>query len=283
MRIKAWLGARPVIAFVILAYAISWSLWLPLLAARQGWVSWSASTYLHLWGGLGPAAAALIVTGVVDGRAGIAGLVRAIGALHGRLGWLGLAVLYPLTVFAAAVVVARVVEGDWPDLTRFGASVEYPMLPLAAYWLANLAFYGYGEEIGWRGLAQPRLQRRHSALTAAVLVSLIWACWHLPLFGITATYRSMPAIGCLGFYFSLLTASFVLAWLYLRSRGSILVVAVFHATFDIATTTPTTTTVIPVLMGAVITVAGLAVIPSLAKTRPEAEVGRASSAVAGPS
>ena len=245
MRIKAWLGARPVIAFVILAYAISWSLWLPLLAARQGWVSWSASTYLHLWGGLGPAAAALIVTGVVDGRAGIAGLVRAIGALHGRLGWLGLAVLYPLTVFAAAVVVARVVEGDWPDLTRFGASVEYPMLPLAAYWLAILAFYGYGEEFGWRGLAQPRLQRRHSALTAAVLVSLIWACWHLPLFGITATYRSMPAIGCLGFYFSLLTASFVLAWLYLRSRGSILVVAVFHATFDIATTTPTTTTVIP--------------------------------------
>jgi uncharacterized protein len=200
MRIKAWLGARPVIAFVILAYVISWSFWLPLLAARQGWVNWSASTYLHLWGGLGPAAAALIVTGVVDGRAGIAGLVRAIRAVHGRLGWLALAVLYPLTVFAAAVVVARVVEGDWPDLTRFGASVEYPMLPLAAYWLANLAFYGYGEEIGWRGLAQPRLQRRHSALTAAVLVSLIWACWHLPLFGITATYRSMPAIGFLGFY-----------------------------------------------------------------------------------
>ena len=74
MRIKAALGAHPVLAFVILAYAISWSLWLPLLAARQGWVSWSASTYLHLAGGLGPAAAALIVTGVVDGRAGIAGL-----------------------------------------------------------------------------------------------------------------------------------------------------------------------------------------------------------------
>ena len=121
----------------------------------------------------------------------------------------------------------------------FGASLDYPMLPLALYWLANLVFYGFGEEIGWRGLAQPTLQRRHSALTAAVLVSLVWAGWHLPLFGISATYRSMPAIGFLGFYFSLLTASFVLAWLYLRSQGSILVVAVFHATFDIATTTPT--------------------------------------------
>ena len=106
--------------------------------------------------------------------------------------------LYPLTVFAVAVVVARVIAGVWPDLSRFGASLEYPMLPLAVYWLANLVFYGFGEETGWRGLAQPTLQRRHSALTAAVLVSLVWAGWHLPLFGITATYRSMPAIGFLG-------------------------------------------------------------------------------------
>ena len=276
MRIKVVLGAHPVLAFAILAYAISWSVWLPLLAARQGWVSWPASTYLHLWGGLGPAAAALIVTGVVDGRAGITGLRRSIMAWRGRLRWLVLAVLYPLTVFAVATVVARAIEGVWPDLSRFGASLEYPMLPLAVYWLANLVFYGFGEEIGWRGLAQPTLQRRHSALTAAVLVSLVWAGWHLPLFGITATYRSMPAIGFLGFYFSLLTASFVLAWLYLRSQGSILVVAVFHATFDIATTTPTTTTVVPILMGAVITVAGLAVIPSLTKTRPQVlDAGRA--------
>ena len=276
MRIKAGAGGAPGACLRDLGLCDLLELWLPLLAARQGWVSWSASTYLHLWGGLGPAAAALIVTGVVDGRAGIAGLLRSITAWRGRLRWLGLAVLYPLAVFAVAVVVARVIEGVWPDLSRFGASLEYPMLPLAVYWLANLVFYGFGEEIGWRGLAQPTLQRRHSALTAAVLVSLVWAGWHLPLFGITATYRSMPAIGFLGFYFSLLTASFVLAWLYLRSRGSILVVAVFHATFDIATTTPTTTTVVPILMGAVITVAGLAVIPSLAKTRPQVlDAGRA--------
>ena len=276
MRIKAGAGGAPGTRLRDLGLRDLLELWLPLLAARQGWVSWSASTYLHLWGGLGPAAAALIVTGVVDGRAGIVGLLRAIRAWRGRLRWLGLAVLYPLTVFAVAVVVARVIEGIWPDLSRFGASLEYPMLPLAVYWLANLAFYGFGEEIGWRGLAQPTLQRRHTALTAALLVSLVWAGWHLPLFGITATYRSMPAIGFLGFYFSLLTASFVLAWLYRRSRGSIFVVAVFHATFDIATTTPTTTAVVPILMGAVITVAGLAVIPSLAKTRPQVhDAGRA--------
>jgi hypothetical protein len=140
-------------------------------------------------------------------------------------------------------------------------------LPLAVFWVANLLFYGFGEEIGWRGFAQPTLQRKHSALRAAIIVSAIWAAWHLPLFGITATYRAMPAIGFAGFYFSLLTSALVLAWLYLRSRRSILVVAVFHAAYDIATTTPTTTTLIPTVMGVAITVAGLAVIPSLARTR----------------
>jgi membrane protease YdiL (CAAX protease family) len=77
----------------------------------------------------------------------------------------------------------------------------------------------------------------------------------------------MPAIGFVGFFLSVVAGALVLAWLYLRSGGSILVVAAFHAAFDIATTTPTTTILVPTLMGAVITVLALAVIPDLARTR----------------
>jgi uncharacterized protein len=98
-------------------------------------------------------------------------------------------------------------------------------------------------------------------------VSVVWALWHLPLCAITPTYRAMPAIGFVGFYFSLLVGAFVLAWLYLVSRASILVVAAFHAVFDIATTTPTDSTLIPTLMGAAVTVAGLATIPYLIRCR----------------
>ncbi len=137
------------------------------------------------------------------------------------------------------------------------------------FWLVNLLFYGFGEEIGWRGFAQPTLRSRGSALRAALVVSVIWAVWHLPLFGITATYRAMPAVGFLGFFLSIVAASLVLAWLYLL--GGILVAAVFHAVFDIATTTPTTTALIPTVMGAAITVAALAVIPSLWRAGPGAD------------
>jgi hypothetical protein len=62
-------------------------------------------------------------------------------------------------------------------------------------------------------------------------------------------------------------AAFVFAWLYARSAASILVVAVFHSVFGIATTTPTDTTLLPTLMGAAVTVAGIVVIPRLRRRR----------------
>ena len=264
---------RPTSCFIVLAYALAWACWLPLLADRQDWVSWSASPYLHLLGALGPAAAALIVTAAVHGTRGVRRLLVACLAWRGRLGLLTLAAFGPLVLFAVAVVAARVIEGRWPALDRFGATSEYPAIPITLYWVANLVCYGYGEEIGWRGYLQPALQRGRSALTAAVGVSVVWAGWHLPLFGITPTYRAMPAVGFVGFYFSLLVGALVLAWLYLVGRASILVVAVFHAVFDITTTTPTTTTLIPLLTGAVITVVGLATIPYLIRARTAAAPG----------
>jgi membrane protease YdiL (CAAX protease family) len=103
-------------------------------------------------------------------------------AWRGRGRWLALATLGPLAMFLMAVVVARLVGGQWPALDRFGASTEYPALPIVTYWLANLVFYGFGEEVGWRGYLQPTLEQRCPVLGAAAILSVIWALWPLPLF-----------------------------------------------------------------------------------------------------
>jgi hypothetical protein len=36
---KGWIARHPVIAFGVLAYALTWSAWLPLLAQTQGWLA----------------------------------------------------------------------------------------------------------------------------------------------------------------------------------------------------------------------------------------------------
>jgi hypothetical protein len=66
----------------------------------------------------------------------------------------------------------------------------------------------------------------------------------------------------LGWYLALLVGALLLAWLYQRSRCSILVVAVFHAVLDITINTPTSSTLIPTLMSVTLLLAGVAVIPS---------------------
>lgn len=56
------------------------------------------------------------------------------------------------------------------------------------------------EEPGWRGVAQPELERRWSRWRAATVVGVIWALWHLPLFHI-------PGVGQYGDSFPLFAAS----------------------------------------------------------------------------
>jgi membrane protease YdiL (CAAX protease family) len=249
---------RPAAAFVVLAFVFSWAAWLPLLAATQHWLPMRPWSGLHLLGGLGPAAAALVVVGCSEGRAGLRRLGLRLVAWRGRRrAWAFAVLVPPLLLVIAAPLSIWVTGSAGLNWSAFGTSTEFASLPLAVWWLVNLGFYGIGEEVGWRGFLQPRLERRHSIIGAAGLVSLPWAAWHLPLFGITPSYRAMPLVGFLGFAASIWVASWIFAWLLHLGRSSLLVVAVFHAWFDIVTTSPLGPTALPMMMGVAITTLGL--------------------------
>jgi uncharacterized protein len=83
----------------------------------------------------------------------------------------------------------------------------------------------------------PLLQRRHGALAAALLITPIWAVWHLPYFFTVATYRDFAPAGYIGFVFGFACGSIVLAWLYNGTGGSILACAVWHGLYNLGTGT----------------------------------------------
>ncbi len=255
-----WMRRRPVTAYVTLAVGLSWAVWLPLLAQTQGWIASRSWPVLHLLGSLGPAAAAVVVTAAVAGRAGLSDLGRRLVAWRGRGRAWAFALGVPPTLLLICGSVAAWSTAQSPadlDWAAFGESEEFAALPVGVFWVANLVFFGFGEEIGWRGFLQPHLERRYPLVTAANVVAIVWAAWHLPLFGITPSYRTMPAIGFLGFAASIWVASWIFAWLSRTGRGSLLIVAVFHAWFDIATTSPLGPDVLPTAMGAGVTLIGL--------------------------
>jgi membrane protease YdiL (CAAX protease family) len=264
--VRAWIARRPAGVFVVLALLITWAVWLPLLAQTHGWVDGPVWPALHLLGSLGPAVAAVVVLAATQGRAGLGDLARRLTAWRGRGRAWAFALGVPPVLLLVSAVVSAAIDGrsvadlDW---SAFGHSEEFAGLPVALFWLANLVFFGFGEETGWRGFLQPYLERRHGTVRAANLVSIVWATWHLPLFGITPSYRAMPAVGLVGFVVSIWVASWIFAWLLQLGRGSVLVVAVFHAWFDIATTSPLGPELLPTVMGAGVTCIGLVILRRL--------------------
>ncbi len=257
---RTWITRRPVTAYALLAVSLSWAAWLPLLAQTQGWIDSPPLSLLHLLGSLGPAVASILVTGATRGRTGLAELGRRVTAWRGRGRAWAFALGVPPLLLVVAGSVAALTGGRSPTELmwgEFGRSAEFATLSLGVLWLANLFFFGFGEEIGWRGFLQPQLERRHPPVRAATFVGMVWAAWHLPLFGITPSYRAMPAIGFLGFAASIWVASFIFAWLLRAGRGSVLICAVFHSWFDIATTSPLGPDDLPTAMGVGVTVVGL--------------------------
>jgi uncharacterized protein len=245
----------PLLSFFLLSYAISWSIWSPLLLAKQGIISYQPPQYLHLLGSLGPALAALIMTRVCSGSIGVRDLLRRMFEWRVAIRWYEIACL-PFLLFFGAVLFTG--SNSW-EPQSFGSSAEYPELPALVYGVTSILCYGWGEETGWRGFALPHLQNHQSALKATIILSFGWAIWHLPLFGFIPGFSRMGIGGIFGWYFSILTGAIILTWLMNSTRGSIVIAAIFHGTMDIVFVSPAAPSVTNIL-GALITVWGIAVL-----------------------
>jgi membrane protease YdiL (CAAX protease family) len=189
-----------------------------------------------------------------EGRASLHRLASRLTVAPPR--WIATAIGGPVALYLIAAGVLLLL-GHSVNLGATGTSTEYPRLGVGSYAVANIFFYGIGEELGWRGFVLPRLQRSMSATRASLVVALGWALWHLPLFA----FAGMSAMGlgaATGWLVSIVAGSFLVTALFNASGGSVLVVALFHGTLDVLMTSPTGGP-LQTTMGALLTIAGLTV------------------------
>lgn len=232
----AWLTRHPLATYFALAYVLSWSVEIPLAAAAQGWTRWHVPLAFHYLAAYGPLLAAVITTWLIEGAPGLRHLAARMVRWRVRPVWWVVAVS-PLFLYGISAVVLRVLRGTWTDAGLLGRINALPDLGLGA-WLFWLVTFGIGEETGWRGFALPRLQQRSSALSATVVLAGLWITWHLPTFLYLPTYMKLGLTVLPGFAVGIAAGAVVLTWLYNSTRGSILVVAVGHATLNFVTASP---------------------------------------------
>lgn len=246
--------------FVMLTFAISWGAWLPLAALGI------ENRPIFLIGAFGPTLAALLISAstsslsdllrpMLKWRVGIGSYVFAFGATA--------------VVCFAALLLDRALGG-----TNTSLFLEMPWYAPPLIFTYVLVFSVMGEEIGWRGFLLPRLLSVTTPNISSLGVGLIWAVWHLPLFFMAENFHNAIPIPL--FMAQVVGFSFLYTWLWLGTKGSLLLAHLFHAasntTLGIFAILPTSTTQTPRAL--YIAVAGLGCLALLSAIRMGSRAGR---------
>lgn len=255
--VRRLVARRPLAAYLVVACVASWAWWLPMAfsgsVARPG-VGWPT----HLPGLLGPALAAVVVTATIDGRAGLV-------ELGGRLlrwrvrWWLWAVVIGTASLALVNVAIMAVMGAPLPGLSAFEEYTGIGSVGLAAVIGIALVVNGLGEEIGWRGFAAHRLLRERGPLPTSLLVAVMWAIWHLPLFWVVESFRSFGPAMIAGWLLGLLAGSIVLTFLYRSAGESILLVAAWDTAFNLTTATEATQGIGAAMASTVVMIAALVI------------------------
>ncbi len=219
---SAFVREYPAISLLILAMIFGTA---PSLAVATGLLPPAASQL----GALSSSLAAIVLVLVEGRKGGLRELLRRFLIWRVGIPWWAFTLLFAIIPSVAALYLFDLLGGppvDWSGLPPLYTVVPmFLMLTIAA---------GMGEEFGWRGFLLPRLQTRHNALVSALIVGVVWAIWHIPLFFIkgTSQYDMRTQDGLfpvmLGYSAFVIVSSIQFAWVFNNTKGSVLLAAVMH-------------------------------------------------------
>jgi uncharacterized protein len=197
--------------FFLITFIWSWIIWAPLILASHKIIPVSDKLLSILTipvimiGVFGPLAGALFVLHHEKGKGSSKNYLRSFFDFH--LGWK--AYILPIIIFGGSTFIA------WFSPELFGEE-RLPMLFPAVwifipYLLFMIILGGGQEEFGWRGYALPILEDKFGIWFANIILGIIWACWHIPLWFITGTSQMYMNFG--GFILLMVGYSFILSWI----------------------------------------------------------------------
>lgn len=223
--LRLFIKRNPLLAMYIIMFTIAWSIMIPRAMYSQGIVPTPLPGFLEILTGWSSAIAAIVVSAVVAGREGVR-------ALLGRLLiWKVGARWYLVGAFLLALIIL----GGIGLHVLFGGAM--PMIPAAGtpVWQVALIFLLFvllgflinTEEIAWRGFALPHLQAGYGALLASLFIAVPEVLLHLPLFWVQDSFYRNVGLG--GFTAFSVAAVFVYTYVFNRTKGSLLIVTLLHA------------------------------------------------------
>ncbi len=208
--------------FFTLTFGLSWFVWGSRLLHERGVIGWQLSNSFAF---LAVSVSAVVVTCLVAGRTGLRALLKRLVIWRVSPRWYLAALLLPAVPALAALGVYTAFGGQHDVGALVPLSAAVPLL------LSQLVTHLLTEEMGWRGFALPRLRAVLGPLSASLVLGPIWAAWHIPTFLLSGSRQSYPFAG---FVVQVLAITVIMTWIFDRTRGSVLIAALFHAAMNTA-------------------------------------------------
>lgn len=161
---------------------------------------------------LGPSVSGILMTWLIDGRAGLRDLAKRLSRWRVGLRWYALLLLPPaLILFVLSCFKVAVAPGFSPNHFYLGILFGIPA--------------GLLEEIGWTGYAYPRMVSKWKPFSAALLLGLLWSLWHLPainFLGASAPHSPYWFRFFVAFAFAMTAMRVLISWLYSNTKSLML-------------------------------------------------------------
>jgi len=232
--VKSMKTVKEAYVFLGLTLALSWFVfWGPLALFKIPAISFVSDVKgptwaiaLYLTGGFIPSLLAIFLTWKEEGVSGLRVLGRRI--LQFKLGWRWYMFTFLIVIAGTAgqLTINKLLGNTFPG-SLFLAQLGF-FLPL-------LILGPLSEEIGWRGYALGRLQTRWNGLASSLIIGLVWALWHLPLFFMVGTLQHELGLPFIGFLVGFMANSVFYTWLYNNTKKSLWSAILFHWLFTYAT------------------------------------------------
>jgi uncharacterized protein len=235
--LRRLVARHPVAAFLVMVYTVNTAVAVVPVLTRRDLLPFGLAPYDSLGHILGVALPAFIVVAAMHDQDGVRDLAQR--TLRWRVGvrWYLIALL---VVPVAAVLCASALFGLAP-LSALVEKWELLLTVVVPKLVLLILFFNLAEEVGWTGFLQARLQERRGPLKASLIVTVPFALFHLPgwmvEFGFSLAQLHLALAVTAAFGISQLFGRVVVMWLYNNTGYSVLLVGMFHSSFNVTTST----------------------------------------------
>lgn len=213
-----------IVTFFLFTFAWTWGLWGIVALIREAVPGLGDAVYLA--GAFGPSVAAVFVTVMFTGGAGLRRWLAQCLRWRIALRWYVLAFVAPPLILLAALALHLALGGTVPP----SPYADRVLIALAQFVVIAILGGPLGEEFGWRGYALPALTARVGWRGAGILIGMAWALWHLPLLFMAETAQAGLPIGL--FLISTVGLSVVMARLGVHAGFSVLPALLLHSVIN---------------------------------------------------